>query len=149
MYPNTKFTDVVKHGNYIHIDHSYGCDNVKCNRCYKTNIYNYITFEGVNLCMQCVDCITRPNINPKPIIPLMTMHTNIYNPGYINNINNINNNINNNIKINKFKIIDRISTNDFKVLVNNNTLVMHYKEIMDKYWDHLSFCDKEFFIQFD
>jgi len=98
--------------------------------------------------MQCVDCITRPNINPNPIIPLMTMHTNIYNPGYINN-NYINNNINNNIKINKFKIIDRISTSDFKVLLNNNTLVMHYKEIMDKYWDYLSFCDKEFFIQFD
>jgi len=147
MTPNIKFIDVVKFGNYINVDYTHGYDHVKCSRCYKTNIYNYITFQGVHLCMQCVDIVNKPDINPKPIIPLMTMHTNIYNTDYNNNY--INNTINNNIKINKFKIIDRISTNDFKVMVNNNTLVMHYKEIIDKYWDHLSFCDKEFFIQFD
>jgi len=97
--------------------------------------------------MQCVDSITKPDINPK--IPLMTMHTNIYNINEINDINYINNNTIKSKKICQFRIIDRVSTIDFKVLLNNNTLIMNYKEIMDKYWDHLSFCDKEFFIQFD
>jgi len=143
MTPNLRFIDVVKFGNYINIDYTHGYEHVKCSRCYKTNIYNYITFQSVNLCMQCVDIVNRPDINPNPIIPLVTMLTDIYNKDHY---------INNHIKSQKicqFKVLDRISTNDFKVLINNNTTIMNYKEIMDKYWDHLSFCDKEFFIQFD
>jgi hypothetical protein len=148
MYPNTKFTDVVKHGSYINVDYTHGYEHVKCNRCYKTFVYNYIVFQGVNLCMQCVDSVNRPKFDPNPIIPLVTMLTDIYNKNQMNYINN-NDNIIKSKKVCQFKILDRVSTNDFKVLLNNNTIIMDYKEIMDKYWDHLSFCDKEFFIQFD
>jgi hypothetical protein len=87
------------------------------------------------------DIIDKYNVIIRPT-PLVTMKQNIYNIDKKYNDNNIYiNEINQ-----KFKIIDRISHDTFKIMINDKIKILHYKEIIDKYWDCLSFCDKEYII---
>jgi hypothetical protein len=124
----SKYHDVTKYGKYIM---SY--ENEKCNRCYRNDVREYVTFKDIKLCLKCIDSINK--IKPNPI-PLVTMRQDIY---------NINNDYINEIQHN-FKIIDRISPKEFRVVINGNSRIIHYQEIIDKYWDSLSFCDKEYLI---
>jgi hypothetical protein len=48
--------------------------------------------------------------------------------------------------LDNFKIIDRVSQKEFRVIINGIARIMNYREIIDKYWDCLSFCDKEYII---
>ena len=130
MFPITKYCDVIKFGQY---NMSYEIES--CNRCYRNDVKEYVTFKDIKLCLKCIDSINKKKPSP---IPLVTMKQDMYiNNDYINEIRN------------NFKIIDRISPQDFKVMINGSIRILHYKEIMDKYWDCLSFCDKEYIINLD
>ena len=118
------------------------CEDKVCSRCFRKDVREYVTYNDYNLCTKCIDTIDKINHINRPI-PLVTMKQNIYNidNNYIDNnkiyINEINQ---------KFKIIDRISHENFKIMINDKIKILHYKEIIDKYWDCLSFCDKEYII---
>jgi hypothetical protein len=130
MFPNSKYCDVIKYGQYIM---SYEIES--CNRCYRNDLTEYVSFKNIKLCLKCINSINK--IKPTPI-PLVTMMQNMYMKNdYINEI------------IDNFKIIDRVSPKEFKVIINNSIRILHYKEIMDKYWDCLSFCDKEYIVNLD
>lgn len=130
MFPNSKYCDVIKYGQYIM---SYEIES--CNRCYRNDLKEYVSFKNIKLCLKCIDSINK--IKPTPI-PLVTMKQNIYMKNdYLNEIRD------------NFKIIDRVSPKEFKVMINDNIRILHYKEIMEKYWDCLSFCDKEYIVNLD
>jgi hypothetical protein len=139
MFPNSKYCEVIKYGKY-----SMSYHNEQCNRCYRNDVKEYIIFTDIKLCLKCIDSINKTKINPNPI-PLVTMQQYIY--------NNENNYINNDIYINeiiqKFKIIDRVSSKEFKVMINDKIKILHFEEIIKKYWDSLSFCDKEYIINLE
>jgi hypothetical protein len=130
MFPITKYCDVIKYGEYRM---SYEIE--QCNRCYRSDVKEYVSFKNIKLCLKCIDSINKTKPTP---IPLVTMRQDMYlKNDYINEI------------INNFKIIDRISPKEFKVMINNSIRIMHHQEIKDKYWDYLSFCDKEYIINLD
>ena len=136
MKTKMQLIDVIRHGEF-----KMSYNFVKCSRCFRNDVKEYLIFKDYILCTKCIDNI---NINnPKPI-PLVTMQQNIYyneinyNNIYHNEINEINECINN------FKIIEKVSQADFKVKINDKIKILYYKEIIDKFWDYLSFEDKEY-----
>ena len=132
-----KYHEMIRNGEF-----KMSYEDKVCSRCFRKDVREYVTFKDYNLCTKCIDNIEKINNTNRPIpIPLVTMKQNIYNIDnnniYINEINH------------KFKIIDRISHENFKIIINDKIKILHYKEIIDKYWDCLSFCDKEYIINID
>jgi hypothetical protein len=130
------YKEMIKNGEFKISD-----EDKVCSRCFRKDVREYVTYNDYNLCTKCIDTIDKIN-NINRQIPLVTMHQNIYN---IDN-NYIHNNLYINEILHKFKIIDRISHDTFKIMLNDKIKILHYKEIIDKYWDCLSFCDKEYII---
>jgi hypothetical protein len=113
MKTKMQLIDVIRHGEF-----KMSYNFVKCSRCFRNDVKEYLIFKDYILCTKCIDNI---NINnPKPI-PLVTMQQNIYyneinyNNIYHNEINEINECINN------FKIIEKVSQADFKVKINDKS----------------------------
>jgi len=136
MKTKMQLIDVIRHGEF---KMSYNA--VKCSKCFRNDVKEYLIFKGYILCTKCIDNI---NTNDKKPIPLVTMQQKIY----YNEIN-YNNIYNNEIYeinecINNFKIIEKISPIEFRVKINDKIKIIHYNEIIDKFWDHLSFADKEY-----
>jgi hypothetical protein len=127
MFPVSKYVDVIKYGEY-----KMSYDVVKCNRCFRNDLVEYVTFKDIKLCLKCIDSINKTKPSP---IPLVTMRQNMF----INEINQTE-------FLDNFKIIDRVSQKEFRVIINGIARIMNYREIIDKYWDCLSFCDKEYII---
>jgi hypothetical protein len=136
MKTKMQLIDIIRHGEF-----KMSYNPVKCSKCFRNDVKEYLIFKDYILCKKCIDNI---NGNDKKPIPLVTMQQNIYinefnnNNIYFNEINGINECIIN------FKILNKVSPVEFKVEINNKIKVLHYQEIIDKFWDYLSFADKEF-----
>jgi hypothetical protein len=136
MFPDMNYHTIIRNGEF-----KMSYEDKVCSRCFRKDVREYVTYNDYNLCTKCIDIIDKYNIIIRPT-PLVTMKQNIYNIDKKYNDNNIYiNEINQ-----KFKIIDRISHDTFKIMINDKIKILHYKEIIDKYWDCLSFCDKEYII---
>ena len=75
MFPVSKYVDVIKYGEY-----KMSYDVVKCNRCFRNDLVEYVTFKDIKLCLKCIDSINKTKPSP---IPLVTMRQNMF----INEIN--------------------------------------------------------------
>ena len=131
--------------------HQQDNENIICDRCFKNNVKVYVNFLHNDLCLQCVDIITNEknkiNILPKPI-PLTRMNENMF----VNNNDRILVRMRQNIFINKnitnFAILEKISENEFRVMINDSVEVISPVKIANKYWNYLSDNDKSYFIKY-
>ena len=143
------FLNTIKNGTLCHQQDN---ENIICDRCFKNNVKVYVNFLHNDLCLQCVDIITNEknkiNILPKPIpIPLTRMNENMF-----NNNDRILIRMRQNIFINKnitnFNILEKISENEFKVMINDSVEIISPVKIANKYWNYLSDNDKSYFIKY-
>lgn len=131
------FLITIKNGTLCHQQEN---ENIICDRCFKNNVKSYINFLHNDLCLQCVDTITEMNekikINIKPNEkPLTRMAQIIYK------------NMQQNLPTN-FAILEKISENEFKVMINNSVQILSPIKIANKFWNNLSERDRAYFIKY-
>jgi hypothetical protein len=142
------FLNTIKNGTLCHPKDN---ENVMCDRCHKNNVKVYVNFLHNDLCLECVDIVidwnekNKKNINP---MPLTRMNQNIF----INNDDKILVRMRQDIFINKsvtsFAILEKISENEFRVLINDSVQIISPVKIANKYWTYLSESDRAYFIKY-
>ena len=151
------YLETIKNGQFI-------CESINyytCSRCHRNELTTFIKYKETILCLNCVDAIS---INkPKPIITRMeqdffkknnnTIKPNNFNPP-LNNFNPPLTRMMQNIFISDyppsvdFKILEKISENEFRVVVNNIVCIMTPIHIAREYFKYLSNEDKGYFFKY-
>jgi hypothetical protein len=131
------FLITIKNGTLCHQKEN---ENIICDRCFKNNVKAYINFLHNDLCLQCVDTITEMNEQIKINIkhnqkPLTRMAQIIYN------------NMQQNVPL-QFAILEKISDNEFKVMINHSIQILTSVKIANKFWNYLSEGDRAYFIKY-
>ena len=131
----SKYIQVIENGKLI-MD-----NNIKCDRCHRTNGGSYMTYDKMDLCIPCVEIINimlvgiKKNIKYPPSDILVRMEIDIYKNEFLPRD-----------RIFEFKIIDKIN-DQFKVSINNKISLMDEETIIKNYWDYLSNYDRDYFLR--
>jgi len=147
------YLETIKNGQFI-------CESInyhKCTRCHRNELTTFIKYKDIILCLKCVDFITVMNNKPKP--PLTRMEQDFFNNTIKPNINNFNPPLNltrmmQSIFIDNyppnvdFKILEKISDNEFRVVINNIECFMTPNHIAREYFKYLSNEDKGYFFKY-
>ena len=142
------FLSTIKKGTLSHQQEN---ENIICDRCHKNNVKVYINFLHNDLCLECVDTITdlneknKINILPKPI-PLIRMNQNIFKNN--NLLTRMQQNLYSIRNITNFVIMEKISENEFKVMINQSVQILSPVKIANKFWNYLSESDRTYFIKY-
>jgi len=142
------FLNTIKNGIFCHQKEN---ENIICDRCRKNNVKVYINFLHNDLCLQCVDIITelndknKINILPKQI-PLIRMNQNIFKNN--NLLTRMQQNLYSIRNITNFAILEKISENEFKVMINHSVQILSPVKIANKFWNYLSESDRAYFIKY-
>ncbi len=159
------YLETIKNGQFI-------CESIDCytcSRCHRNELKTFIKYKDTILCLNCVDTISINN-KPKPILTRMEQDffKNREQDFFKNRENNITikpNNFNpplnssltrmmQNIFISDyppsvdFKILEKISENEFRVVVNNIVCNMTPIHIAREYFKYLSNEDKGYFFKY-
>ena len=138
------FLNTIQNGTLCHQIEN---ENIICDRCHKNNVKVYVNFLHNDLCLECVDIITdwneknKINIFPKP---LTKMNQDIFNNNLITRMQQNLYSIRN---ITHFAILEKISENEFRVLINNSVQILSPVKIAKKFWKHLSESERGYFIK--
>ena len=154
------YLETIKNGQFI-------CESIDyytCTRCHRNELKTFIKHNDTILCLNCVDAISINN-KPKPIITRMEQdffrnreqdffkNNNTIKPK-INNFNPPLTRMMQNIFISDyppsvdFKILEKISENEFKVVVNNIVCIMTPTHIAREYFKYLSTDDQGYFFKY-
>ena len=154
------YLETIKNGQFI-------CESIDyytCTRCHRNELKTFIKHNDTILCLNCVDAISINN-KPKPIITRMEQdffrnreqdffkNNNTIKPK-INNFNPPLTRMMQNIFISDyppsvdFKILEKISENEFRVVVNNIVCIMTPTHIAREYFKYLSNEDKGYFFKY-
>ena len=142
------FLSTIKKGTLSHQQEN---ENIICDRCHKNNVKVYINFLHNDLCLECVDTITdlneknKINILPKPI-PLIRMNQNIFKNNDL--LTRMQQNLYSIRNITNFVIMEKISENEFKVMINQSVQILSPVKIANKFWNYLSESDRTYFIKY-
>lgn len=142
------FLSTIKNGTLSHQQEN---ENIICDRCHKNNVKVYINFLHNDLCLECVDTITdlneknKINILPKPI-PLIRMNQNIFKNNDL--LTRMQQNLYSIRNITNFVIMEKISENEFKVMINQSVQILSPVKIANKFWNYLSESDRTYFIKY-
>ena len=154
------YLETIKNGQFI-------CESIDyytCTRCHRNELKTFIKHNDTILCLNCVDAISINN-KPKPIITRMEQdffrnreqdffkNNNTIKPK-INNFNPPLTRMMQNIFISDyppsvdFKILEKISENEFRVVVNNIVCIMTPTHIAREYFKYLSTDDQGYFFKY-
>jgi hypothetical protein len=151
------YLETIKNGQFI-------CESIdynSCSRCHRNELKTFIKYKDTILCLNCVDAISINN-KPKPILTRMeqdffknketniTIKPNNFNPP----LNSPLTRMMQNIFIGDyppsvdFKILEKISENEFRVVVNNIVCIMTPIHIAREYFKYLSSDDQGYFYKY-